>query len=83
MGNLQEGRWFAPRPLPLTMAQKRRRFLDGMKDRGVDTLAAWEATDDALADTPEAEELTEASRKQSFAELLSLAMRRRQIDNKI
>lgn len=70
------------RPLPLTMAERRRTFLDAMKTRGVDTLSAWEATDDALADTPEAEELTEASRKQAFAELLSLAMRRRQIDER-
>eukprot|EP00928_Gymnodinium_smaydae_P087895 TRINITY_DN72081_c0_g1_i1.p1 TRINITY_DN72081_c0_g1~~TRINITY_DN72081_c0_g1_i1.p1 ORF type:complete len:556 (-),score=161.52 TRINITY_DN72081_c0_g1_i1:224-1891(-) len=71
------------RPLKLTLAEKRRKLLEAMKEKGVDATWTWEAADEAVADDPAAEELTEAQRKQCFAELISFSMRQRMIQERV
>lgn len=70
------------RPLPPTFAEKRQALLKLKKERGVSETWTWEAADAAVAEEPQAEALTEAVRKQCFAELISHSMRKRQIDER-
>eukprot|EP00929_Paragymnodinium_shiwhaense_P036450 TRINITY_DN19533_c0_g1_i1.p1 TRINITY_DN19533_c0_g1~~TRINITY_DN19533_c0_g1_i1.p1 ORF type:complete len:619 (+),score=236.26 TRINITY_DN19533_c0_g1_i1:133-1989(+) len=67
------------RPLATTVAEKRRSFINLMKKKGIDATWTWGRVDDDLAEEPEAEALTEAQRKQCFAELVSTCLRARQI----
>lgn len=62
------------RPLPETMAEKRRAFGELMKAQAVDSSWTWQMVDSATKEMPEAE-LPEAMKKQCFAELLSSVLK--------
>lgn len=75
-----EGSGIDDRQLPTTIAEKRRAFWDLLKDKGMDETWTWKRANESTVGNLVAEALDERSRKQSFAELLSLCMRSKQIE---
>uniref|UniRef100_A0A7S0B6J5 Uncharacterized protein n=1 Tax=Pyrodinium bahamense TaxID=73915 RepID=A0A7S0B6J5_9DINO len=68
------------RPLQLTSAEQRRAFWDLMNEKGIDEAWTWKDVSEATDGEPQAEALDERTRKQCFAELLSLCLRQKQIE---
>jgi len=68
------------RPLGETQAEKRKAFLDFLRDAGLDASWSWEKAQSVAQAAPEAEGLTEAIQKQCFLELLSIAMKKPEIE---
>lgn len=68
------------RPVPLTVAERRRAFWDLLRERGIDDNWEFKGLEAAMASEPRAEALSEAQRKQCFAELLSFCRRQQRIE---
>lgn len=67
------------RPLPETTAEKRKAFLDLLKEKGLDASWDFNRVLQATAGTPEAEALSDSARKQCFAEQISLLLKQGEI----
>jgi len=68
------------RPVPQTQAEKRKLFWDLMIEKGIDDAWSWSAAMEALRDEPLAMGITEAERKQCFAELVGYYMQKKHIE---
>lgn len=74
-----EGTGLDDRPLLPTLAEKRRAYWDLLQAQGIDGAWNWAMADKATRGSPQAAELDEKVRKQIFAELLSLSVKRADI----
>lgn len=77
-----EGTGLDDRPLPETTAERRRAFWELMKERGIDENWNWRAVDEETREDPRARFLPEELRKQTFAELLSLCLKRTELEER-
>jgi len=66
--------------VPRTNAEKRRAFVELLEEKGADETWTWLDANHATAGQPAAQSITEAMRKQCFAELLGLKLRQRHIE---
>jgi len=68
------------RPLPETRAEQRQAFQEFLKERGVNEAWDWRRVQELARDALQAEGVGEHVQKQVFAELLSLAMKKGEIE---
>jgi len=68
------------RPLGETQAEKRNAFLDFLKAAGLDASWDWSKAQAVAKDAPEVEGISELIQKQCFTELLSLALKKQDIE---
>jgi len=67
------------RPLAETTAERRQGFQDFLKEQGIDATWDWRRVQSLAREAPQAQGLSEQIQKQVFAELLSLELRKKEI----
>lgn len=75
-----EGTGIDDKPVQLTSAERRRLFIDLLKLKGVDSTWTWPQVVAVVRDDPVTLSLTEAVRKQCFAELIGFHLRQKQTE---
>eukprot|EP00931_Biecheleriopsis_adriatica_P007640 TRINITY_DN108905_c0_g1_i1.p1 TRINITY_DN108905_c0_g1~~TRINITY_DN108905_c0_g1_i1.p1 ORF type:complete len:547 (+),score=178.60 TRINITY_DN108905_c0_g1_i1:239-1642(+) len=70
------------RPLPETNAEKRQIFQEFLKAKGLDATWDWKKVQEVSDGASEAQDVSEAVQKQVFAELLSIALRKDEMEAK-
>jgi len=70
------------RPMLQTLAEKREAFMELMKEQGVNETWTWSGLMEALGQEPQALNLSEAVKKQCFAELMAHTARSGQVEER-